>query len=143
MAEQTGHSELDGLLEEFSLRPQVAALRRSADALGSCETASQALVDLLRGRGFDKPGREAYLSGDEWEDGIMVRERVSPEDFGYQDRTVSGHNSHVVALVDLGAETLLVDFTAAQYGYREFPLVQRLLRDERGQSFECWERVLD
>jgi hypothetical protein len=135
MAEQTGHSELDALIAEFAARPAIAPLRRSAEAMGSCEWASEAFVDLARGRGFDRAGREAYLSGDEWDGAVMVLERISPEDFGYYDRTVAGHNSHVVALVDLGAELVSIDFTAAQYGYPDFPLVQWL------QSGDCWSRT--
>jgi hypothetical protein len=124
--ERTGIPALDALLAEYADWAPVARMRDPERADGSCELVATHLVDKLRERGFDRPGLEAYLSGDEWEGDEMVLERISPDDFGYQDRPLAGNNSHVVCLIDAGDCLYSVDFTASQYGYREFPLVQRL-----------------
>lgn len=50
--------------------------------------------------------------------------------FGYQDRSEVGHegdDSHSATLVELGQEIFAVDWTASQYGYREFPMVLKYL----------------
>lgn len=136
--ELTGDAALDRLLTRFATRPQIAVLRDPTKADGCCQEVAQDLVDYLRLLGgFDKPGREAYLSGDEWVDGEMVRDYDSPDDFGYQDRIRPGQNSHVVCFVDLEDQTLAIDFTAAQYGYGAFPLVKRLTRGA-SQAEDAW-----
>jgi hypothetical protein len=57
-----------------------------------------------------------------------------PEHWGYEDRSVEGNPSHTVVQVSFGPdETYMVDFTAAQYGYSEFPMVQKL-------DGESWQR---
>jgi hypothetical protein len=127
-------------LVRFGARPQIASLRDPAKADGCCQEVTQDLIDYLRLLGgFDKPGREAYISGDEWLDGEMIRDYDSPDDFGYTDRTRQGQNSHVVCFVDIGEETFAIDFTAAQYGYDAFPLVQRLTRGP-SQDEDAWVR---
>lgn len=141
MEHVTGDAALDRLLTRFAARPQIAGLKDPEKADGRCQEVALDLVDYLRLLGgFDQPGREAYLSGDEWVDGEMVRDYSSPDDLGYHDRTRPGQNSHVVCFVDLGAETLAIDFTAAQYGYEAFPLVQRLTRGA-SQAEDLWERI--
>lgn len=135
----TGDAALDRLLARFAARPQIAVLTDPQKADGRCQEVAQDLVDYLRLLGgFDQPGREAYISGDEWVDGEMVRDYSSPDDLGYGDRSRPGQNSHIVCFVDLGEETLAIDFTAAQYGYEAFPLVQRLTRGD-SQAEDVWE----
>ena len=137
MAIRSGHSELDSLLDEFEENPDVQLLRRQRYADRRCGEIAEELVDFLRDRGLDKPRHEAYVSGEEWENGEMLLERDAPEDFGYEDRSIAGCNSHVLVLVDIAGERFSVDYTAAQYGYSEFPLVQRLL-DADGD--DVWQR---
>lgn len=138
----TGDATLDRLLQAFAARPMIAPMRKRRRAEGSCDAVALDLVDYLRARGFATPGREAFLSGDEWHEGELVRELLSPEDFGYDDRTVAGLNSHVVCLVELEEERWMVDFTAAQYGYKEFPLLQRLERyDDASSGKPVWSRL--
>jgi hypothetical protein len=69
-------------------------------------------------------------------DGWMVYASAlyTPEEHGYQDRTVNGlpdHGSSILEAPD--GERLLVDWSASQYGYNEIPLVQRSLA---GEPFE-------
>lgn len=137
MATRSGHLELDSLLDQFEENPEIQRLRERAYAHGRCDDISHQLVDFLHDRDLDQPWHEAYVSGDEWENGEMLLERICPEDFGYDDRPIEGCNSHILVMVDIHNERFSVDYTAAQYGYSEFPLIQRLLEVD---GEDCWRR---
>lgn len=50
---------------------------------------------------------------------------ASPDELGYTDRPVKGGGVHFASIVKHAGDQLMVDWTAAQYGYHEFPLIQR------------------
>lgn len=49
---------------------------------------------------------------------------ADPDLLGYDDRTISGAAAHMLTVVRLDDSIYSIDWTAAQYGYHEFPLVQ-------------------
>jgi hypothetical protein len=54
----------------------------------------------------------------------------TPDVFGYADRTTeSPFPWHDAVLVTIQGQTLMIDYTAAQYGYESVPLIQRLTPD--------------
>lgn len=134
-AVSTGLEDIDSLVIEFAKRPECARLRETKYAAGRGEEISELLVSFLRWHGWNRKGREAYISGDEWVKGEMIDEFVDPDyDFNYQDRRIAGENIHKLVFLDLpshveGITRLSIDFTAAQYGYKEFPLIQLLTPD--------------
>jgi hypothetical protein len=58
--------------------------------------------------------------------------------WGYDDRTREpGWGSHTLVVIERGLEMMTVDWTASQFGYADFPLVQRLVVGED----ENWQRL--
>jgi uncharacterized protein (DUF1810 family) len=117
MAERTGDPTLDKLIEEYFgvLRSQmkVEELQDPQWAAGACVHETQRFVAFLQKNGVD-----AFI-----DDTRPYR----PDEFGYQDRPLPGKfNQHIVAFVKMPSGTYMIDWTAAQYGYQEFPMVQRL-----------------
>ena len=126
---------------------QVQWLRTPENAEGMCSVTSQHFAAVLSERGF-----VAYDSGlDVFDTAACLREdgawdparRVirsdyphpsnpllgsdfGPDAYGYTDRRRdSAYPEHSVTIVELDDEVFFVDWTAAQFGYDEFPMVAR------------------
>lgn len=130
MAERSGNPKLDALIEAYLQGPlhqqmKVEMLRDPQWAAGACNHEAQAFAEFLRSRGVEAEclSEEGWLA-------------ASPDDFGYTDRTIPGFDQHDVTYVDLDGQTYMVDWTAAQYGYQEFPMVQR----QAVPGEDKWER---
>lgn len=83
-------------------------------AVGACWSAAIQYRDLLEEYDFDPE----YLEG-------------TPDALGYTDRPFAGHYAfHAVNLAREGCDYFLIDWTAAQYGYKLFPLVRQLDWDQ-------------
>ena len=135
MAERTGQTYLDALIDEFQhegvwhveiydwsedrhvtkARPLVE-LRAPHAARGQCIHVADEFNRFLRERGV-----AAGLP--------LVNGRpmlVVPEALGYANRPRGGLSEHTLSIVRSGSEIYSIDWTASQYGYKEFPLIQRL-----------------
>jgi len=119
MAERTGIPELDRLLDSFLVEygALVSPLRDPRRAYDQCGNVSHWLSTFLRVGGCEA-GYRPY----------------APQALGYEDAPgvegLTPFDDHVVCFVcapDEAKTIFAVDFTAAQFGYTEFPLVQRLL----------------
>jgi len=120
MAERTGIPEFDALIERFAAaHPEF----RDPSGMGPCVDASELLVEAARDDGI----RCGFFEGG------SKQNQFAPTipNFGYEDSPVWVSHTAVV-LLDHEHE-FLVDFTAAQFGYREFPLVQRRGPDDTWQ----------
>lgn len=103
-----------GTLSELREEPSLAA--------GLCTQLACELSEFAQAAGFDavsteQPDPRSPLQG---------RGAHTPELFGYADRVCeSGYPFHAAVLFYFGEQVFLVDYAAGQFGYREFPLVQR------------------
>ncbi len=132
MATRTGDPALDALLDSFQQtwvgkRPgelRVSSLTDPALAEALCNTVSFQLAEHLRANGYDA------------ECGSEEGTYSTPGQAGYTDRITLGIEQHDWTEVTAAdGREYMVDFTAAQYGYTEFPMVQRLSNDG-----VTWER---
>jgi hypothetical protein len=140
MAQHTGDPELDALIEEFkqseckahSTAPSlpVDRWRNRDDALGNCNDASLHFAQFLNMRGINAYGTETTRAEENFGEGI-----TTPEWVGYHDRPEKGDSGHEVVIVEKDGKTYSVDWTAAQYGYKEFPMVQLLTPQGWNRSF--------
>jgi hypothetical protein len=133
MAERTGDPKLDWLIEEFAnhdmLWPDdeelpVRTMRNRRKAKGMCgevTTAFQAFV------WYETDGA-LYPENAAMSDEADARSPTFAQ-MGYGDRQ-PGEPRHLVSKVEMPSGTYLIDWTASQYGYKEFPLVQRLEGDQ-------------
>lgn len=137
MAERTGDPELDSLINRF-MEEEYEYLcggerdpdnrmdyRKPEDAAGECAEVSEFFANWLIEQGID-----AQVSGDRIVDDELTEDYLSPEDFGYHDRAIPGFENHSATIVWKDGHEYMVDFTASQYGYKEFPMVQRLDGDK-------------
>lgn len=115
----TIHDDL--LVDEEGRR--VHELRDNALAAGWCGVVSQHFIKWLARQGVRR-----------------VKEIDDEDDIeatlGYDDRPVSDGDSHSVVQVKIGSQTYMVDWTAAQFGYEEFPMVQRRVRNKWCRDFK-------
>ena len=123
MAERTGIPSLDALLSRFAAQKQNSRLREAGYASGLCFTASERFIEFLCRH---KWNGEAYLSGGHEGSNPLAYELITAQELGYGDRSISGWEGHTLVLIEHESDIYSVDFTCAQYGYSEFPLVQRL-----------------
>jgi len=160
MAERSGDPELDALIDQF-MEEEWKYLcggetdfenhmdyRNPYDAWGQCHDVSEYLTSWLNERGMKAhlPEDEPVMQDMPW---MQQRRDPHPDDFGYADRPgveekpTTGPNAgneypsliqHHVVIVDRPTGRYMIDFTASQYGYQEFPMIQRL--DPNAQ----WER---
>lgn len=125
--EKTGISTLDALAERFERDEQVylseadidkpvSAWRHCDAGNAACHAISEVFVEFLAEEGI-----EAALSDEV--DGEFFAD--SADALGYHDRPVAGVPWHTVAIVFYEDHVFSYDWSAAQFGYREFPLVQR------------------
>ncbi len=123
--------------------------RDGETAWGECANVSEYFADWLAKHGvranvpWDEPALQEFPWTQEGRD-------PHPFDFGYSDRPQhpdpeleadpSSHDpneTHHVVIVRMPTGTYTVDFTAAQFGYNEFPMVQK--RDESGGWQRAWD----
>lgn len=112
-------------------RRPVEDFRAAAVADENCSVVATQFTDFLRERGLRAhtglPGHD--LCGE-----------MHPDAWGYRDRPVSGWGSHAATTCEISGETYMVDWTAAQYGYSEFPMIQVMSFDGNPPS---WMRLRD
>lgn len=89
-------------------------LKDSKIANGLCHTLALSFQDFAEKNGF-----KAWLP---------KKGTGTPEAFGYDDRSITGHAGHYWTYVETDDGTYGVDWTAAQYGYEDVPVVQKLTR---------------
>lgn len=115
----TGFPELDRAIREFMrTSPDLECRRNPEDAWGKCEIVADEFTAFLRERGF-----RAYTARDElaafgYGDAQDTAEIVDGA-FTYPEHAAT----EVYHLPGMGVLTVVIDFTAAQYGYTEFPKV--------------------
>lgn len=133
MAERSGDPTLDKLIDQFMTEeheylmggetdPMRMDYRKPEDAAGECDEVSEFFAGWLLQHGVD-----AIMStGTTRHEEEGLEGWASPEEFGYHDRSVSGYPDHVTTIVHMPSGTYSVDWTVSQYGYKEFPMVQKL-----------------
>jgi hypothetical protein len=95
-------------------------LRQPEVADGRCRLAAESFALLLAEQGLDAA---AECQDDE--------EPPYGKAWGYDDRTQnSGWGNHWLTVARLHGQVYTIDFAAAQFGYSQFPLVQRLVDGE-------------
>lgn len=141
MAEATGIPALDEAIDQFACSTfrwrhrdssiyserDVADLRRPEVARAQCGDVADQFSCFLGQQGIDTA--RSSIEDELW---------LTPEHWGYEDRPNPGIPAHAVTLVDAEGHLYAIDWTAAQYGYTQFPLVQRL-----GEDGFRWEREWD
>lgn len=119
MAERSGDPQLDSLIEEFSqgnwngpYEQEPVSLMRTPDAAEMmCNQMSDQLTDFLAKRGIQAE---------------VIRNTDLPS-LGYENKVnPGGDDFHSVVKAIMPSGTYTIDFTASQYGYKEFPMVQKL-----------------
>jgi len=172
MAERTGDPELDALIDQFmkeeyqylcggEVDPENAAdYRNPEDAYGQCWEVSTYFANWL-----NQHGMQANLPEDEpvMQDMPWTQEKRDPhpwdysyndmpgsEPYGYRGEDYDPSDQHHVVIVRRPSGTYMIDFTAAQFGYTEFPMVQRFDQGQWqrqwtsavGDSFNIGDRIL-
>lgn len=87
----------------------MSRLRTRSGSSGLCGDIAWAVVEHLSACGID----------------ARISDAEHPDDVGLADRTVDNNYLHEVAIAQLDGVEYLIDYTAAQFGYAEFPLVHR------------------
>lgn len=139
MAERSGDPALDKLIEEFGpfyeqIAPRIQAepgaeplptldhYRDPNASAGMCGSLAMLFEHYAQSKGFDAQFSQAPYD--------------TPEGLGYTDRTNQGHDDHASVIVTVSSGKYSIDFSASQYGYKEFPMVQRL--DDNGGWQRQW-----
>jgi hypothetical protein len=154
MAQRTGEPELDALIEQFIREmhwTEGSDLQKPSVAQGQCGEISWAFSRFLDEHNITSYCWIGGKPGHPWQDqenALSVDpaiKRPRPSDFevfpwgptgwGYTDRTRRGERDHDATIVEFNGQTYMVDWTAAQFGYTEFPMVQRL------EGYEDAERL--
>lgn len=142
MAERSGDPDLDQLIEEFMKQPYGNAwhsdypgedegwseeefqqegylpgtvkdnLPNTSD--GMCHVWAYRFAEFLNEHGYEAESSEDNQGF------------TSPEEFGYDDRSIAGSPRHCVTTVQMSSGKYMIDWTASQYGYNEFPMVQKV-----------------
>jgi hypothetical protein len=146
MAAASGNPELDAAIDAFRARGvwHVEVMDWFDDCYVSRERPLDELKSVLGARGncihitneFNEFLTELGLDASMPVDNEGRPITVSPEAFGYGDRPLSGLSEHMLSLVPRHGIVYSVDWTAAQFGYGEFPLIQRY---EDGEWQRDWE----
>lgn len=166
MAERTGDPELDALINEFikenptimyeswsgseydkqqpldAMEYQPGIPGEEQNSVGMCGVAAEQFAKWLREHKIN-----AVVGDEEWTYANIfngmdpIQYEHDADIFGYADRTDPGNDwdtTHCVTIVEKDGHTYAIDWTASQYGYSEWPMVQRLDRIEDSQAF--WQR---
>lgn len=122
MAERTGDPALDAALAQFMMEHHeelgnIQDYQHPENAWGSCEAVAEACAEFLKARGFNAHAEADELAA--WGyGGAQKSEEVGAGDFTYPEHAmVTIYNEH-------GLVETQIDFTAAQYGFKEFPKVE-------------------
>ncbi len=134
MAERTGDSKIDALIERFLTHTigegqvAVAEYAHPGQAAWACDDLSAAF--------------RSFLAGSNVQAGIVsmgTEPQATFASMGYADAPdMSPGMSHSVVQIVQDEQIYTIDWTAAQYCYQEFPMIQRLGIDADGE--EIWER---
>ena len=135
MSETTSIPEIDALIEDFKHQPLdprewgpgrlVTEMSDPHNAHGSCQTISEQFVEFARARGFRASASNMYLD----EIGYTPSGGPYGEVMDENGDIVQGYYSeHTVAAITVAdgsiwGRDICIDFTAAQYGYSDFPKV--------------------
>jgi hypothetical protein len=119
MAERSGDPTLDKLIAEFSA--QDFGSLPDINFQGMCDYVSEMFVSWLNKRGVEAD----YVSMSSTPERDADPPLHSFDELGYSDRG-PGYSGHTVVKATMPSGTYLIDFTAAQYGYKEFPMIQKL-----------------
>jgi hypothetical protein len=131
MADRSGVSEIDDLIEEFLHTPMgdwttdtspIEALKDPARAHGNCQVVTEQFVDFAKSKGLN-----AYVTNTDLDelgytpDGKPQGEVLAPDGA----ITHGFYDEHTVASIYLPQHNfpIIVDFTATQYGYTDHPKV--------------------
>lgn len=127
MAERTGNPELDAAIAQFMMQHHdelgdIQDFRHPMVAWGRCEEVARACADFLKQRGFRAQAEADELGAFGYHDAQPTESVMTPEgpagDFTYPEHAV------VTIYNENGIAWWQIDFTAAQYGYKEFPKVE-------------------
>lgn len=126
MATKTGIETIDQVIAAFVAADPRVGLRPLSSlpehSMGNCRVASEAFASFAVQRGLVARPSDWISS---WSLDYHEADRPEARPRG---------STHQVALVEHGGCLYSIDFAAAQYGYSEFPLVQK-------QSSDKWSRV--
>jgi rubrerythrin len=124
MAERTGDPELDSLIEYYYLqdRENMESLRDPNMSAGGCVEMARDMANFLKEHGIAATTAQTERGDD-----------IFPQELGYGDLSHPDDGPHDLTIVERPSGTYAIDWTASQYGYKEFPMVQRL--NDKG-----WER---
>ncbi len=96
------------------------------NAQSHCSDVADQFSDFLR--------RELHITNPDIQPYIFTPEERTWQYFGYTDRSELGNegdDSHTMTvIVDNDGEIYGIDWTAAQYGYRDFPMILHLVVDQ-------------
>lgn len=92
------------------------------NSTGKCGDVANHFAMWLKNKGY-----KTWVTGGE--DHPLIGMDTTPDALGYSDRTEPGNpydESHVATFVQGENGVYMIDWTASQFGYREFPMVQKL-----------------
>lgn len=125
----TGHPELDALIEDFRREPYdeygdtVEMFRDPEQAHGNCADVTGVFVAFAKARGF-----KAYATDTDMEE-MGYTPRIAPfGEIGFDENDEMQYGfypEHTVASIYVEGQRwpIIIDWTAAQYGYTEFPKI--------------------
>lgn len=153
MAERTGHEHIDAQIKRYIERDEWVAMSVAVKLTSVWGTEREVKdevreqdrrpLSMLQGStGADGNCDTIAYQFTKWLENHSVKARYEADllpiaEWGYNDRMIHGCTWHTATIVEAGGHEYMIDFTAAQYGYGEFPLVQR--REAGGQ----WQREFD
>jgi hypothetical protein len=154
MAERTGDPELDKLIEGFISQiasrwqherdnnaTQARSWQEWISDPGICGEMSSWFHDWLfqsgipdwedEGTSFSGTFYDPELEGQNLDHPWTGTPMNTPDQHGYEDRSIPGHDDHEATLLrNKDGRIYLIDWASGQYGYKEFPMVQRLDGDQ-------------
>lgn len=119
----TGSVELDRAVVEFmATYEDLDSYRDAEGAWGQCEVVAEDFTAFLRERGFKAYTCTAEVAEFGYHDAQDTATLVAGA-FTYPEHAMT----EVYGLAGMGVNTVLIDFTAAQYGYTEFPKIEGMV----------------
>lgn len=117
----TGDAQLDGLIEGFRFKADECEWHDGDVAPGQCYDAAYGFEEHCRVAGI--PAEAVY-----WEYSTFGGSTLdwADEENGETGNEVNEDNEHMVTRAQLNGQEWLIDWTAIQYGFSDFPHVQRL-----------------
>ncbi len=122
MAEKTNHPQFDSLIERFASDGLWANPITDEDLL-VCE-----LRDSLRAHGMQRAVASAFADYAEaagFNAAAPQLEENPPPSFYYPEIHESFFSEYELVLVQLDEDIFAIDWAAAQFGFSEFPLIQK------------------